>query len=206
MSAIDSQQARLCRIAWTVPIAGMLLLGGCSVADSSAQAPVSAQPTQGPRSSLSPTPSGPSAPANTPSGPAAPVPVAPVSTLPPVPRGAAAAFGTGVSAQVTAVEPITAVATAPGDIAGPALAISLTLTNGSNDAVDTEYITVTANDATGAPASPVTGDQAHPFSGRIPPGASQNATYAFRIPADTATGALIVVSYRAGVPVATLTL
>jgi hypothetical protein len=115
-------------------------------------------------------------------------------------------FGTGVSAQITGVQSISAVATAPGDIAGPALAISLSLANGSAEVVEVDSVTVTASDATGAPASPVIGDQAQPFSGSMGPGETQNAVYAFRIPADAAAGALIVVSYRAGVSIATLTI
>lgn len=136
-----------------------------------------------------------------PTGTVAPVKV---KTLPPVRRGQKAHFGGGVTVQVTAVKTFHSKFRFPGDIAGPAVAVSLVLTNGGRTSFPASGINVVAEYGKAVPAGPITDNGYKGFSGTFMPGSSKSGTYAFSVPSADVSSVLVYVAFRAGKPVATL--
>ena len=119
-----------------------------------------------------------------------------------VARDRVAQFGDGVSAAVTGVAPFTATGAGIGEVAGLAVRVTVTVTNGSSAAVSLDATTVNAyfgSDET--PASPLASDgSSAPFSGSLAPGATATGVYAFGI-ADGADDTVVVTVGRgAGSP------
>ena len=144
----------------------------------------------------------------TPTQPAAPVPGS-VDELPPslpqVGLTETAAVGDGVTVAVTSVERFEATGTGPGNVSGPALRITLRLTNGT--AADVSLDAVTVNAAHGAdvtPAPDVNDVSRAPFAGSVAPGASAEGTYTFSVPAGPLDPAVVEVGYRPGAPLVLL--
>jgi hypothetical protein len=110
-----------------------------------------------------------------------------------VARDEEAEFGDGVTATLAGVAPFTAAGAGVGEVAGPAVRVTLSVTNGSSAPVSLDTTTVNAYygpDAT--PASPLTSDgSSAPFSGSLAPGATATGVYAFGI-AEGAGDALVV--------------
>jgi hypothetical protein len=106
----------------------------------------------------------------------------------------------GLTANVVSVESYTATATRAGEVSGPAVKVSLRLTNGTGAAFALSTATVNAyygSDAT--PAAPVAGDKgAKPFTGTLQPGASATAVYVFSVPADQDGSVTVTLSDQAG--------
>lgn len=116
-------------------------------------------------------------------------------TAEPVDIAAEADFGTGVTAEITAVEAIEAEGRGLGERSGPALAFSLEVTNGSGEPVDMDTVTVNLADAKGAPAPPLSGPPAAPFARTVEPGATAVGTYVFLVPPDSRDQVTLEVSY-----------
>ncbi|ROP42990.1 hypothetical protein [Pseudokineococcus lusitanus] len=182
-----------------------LPLAACSSGDDAAPAPPSsaaptgAVPTAGPSASSTTTPADPTAAPPTdgstpvPEDPATddgtggssdgppladPRPTAAVETLPPVPAGEDAALSDGVVVRVLDVRQEEVTATAPGDVGGPAALVRLTARNGSDAEADLTGLAVTAA-VDGAPAPPLTVEQASLLGGTLAPGATAEGTYVF---------------------------
>jgi hypothetical protein len=83
------------------------------------------------------------------------------------------------------VKPGTATAQGPGEIAGPALFITVELRNGSNAPLDTSAAFVSLVDSAGQTSVPLTTDPYRPLPASVAPGARASATYVFRV-ADSA--------------------
>lgn len=137
-----------------------------------------------------------------PSGPTGDVDQGPPS-LPPVGLDATAREANGVSAVVAAVEPVEHRASAvPGDFAGPALRVTVRLTNGTSGPLPVDGATVDLTYGTDAtPGSPLDDDANRPFTGTVRPGATAVAVYVFAVPADRHDHVQVRVSYQAGAPV-----
>lgn len=177
-----------------------------SSADSSA-APTSS--SAAPPSSGAPTSTG-----GVPSDPAVPtaapttdpdLPPVPVDELPPsqAPVGLAdtGTAGDGVTGEITDIAAIDAEVTGPGNISGPALRVSVQLTNGSATAIPLDSVTVTmtyGQDA--APASPLDDPSVIVFGGSLAPGASADAVYVFSVPTDSRNVVSVQVSHGVGAP------
>ena len=119
-----------------------------------------------------------------------------------VARDRVAQFGDGVSAAVTGVAPFTATGAGIGEVAGPAVRVTVTVTNGSSAAVSLDATTVNAYFGSDAiPASPLPSDgSSAPFSGSLAPGTTATGVYAFGI-ADGADDTVVVTVGRgAGSP------
>lgn len=106
----------------------------------------------------------------------------------------------GLTANVVSVESYTATATRPGEVSGPAVKVTLRLTNGTGGAFPLSTATVNAYYGSGAtPAAPVAGDTAaKPFTGSLQPGASATAVYVFTVPADEDGAVTVTLSDQAG--------
>ena len=118
----------------------------------------------------------------------------------PVPLSGTADFGDGVTATVSAIEPVTAEASLPGEVGGPGVAITVEITNGSAGAVDLDAVTVDLTDASGASATPITPPEPEELSGSVAPGESAQGRYVFSLPTDDRAGATLRVSYSADAP------
>ena len=175
-------------------------------------------PTAAPSPDPTPTPSAP-APTPTPTDPAdpgaaagdgtgqAPVDVVEppqvVPELPPVPLSGEADFGTEVAARLTAVARVDGEGQGLGEDSGPALAVTVEMTNGTAAAVDLSFVVVNLADAAGNPGQMLLGDpRSAPFTGALEPGASRTATYVLRLPADDTTDVTVTLSYGAEAPTA----
>ncbi|MCZ2830217.1 hypothetical protein O2W14_15375 [Modestobacter sp. VKM Ac-2986] len=163
-----------------------------TAATSSAPAAGSAAPTSEapPPSPQTPTPTGPTSDAD--EGP---------PELPAVPLDAPATVGNGVVAALPRIESIDASANGPGNIAGPALRVTVQVTNGTAEPVSLGGVATNlylGPDRT--PASPVEDPSQAPFTGTVAPGASATGVYVFSVPVDARSAVTVEVGYEAGAP------
>jgi hypothetical protein len=125
--------------------------------------------------------------------PATAAPGKPVSSnpLPPVGTGTAVDLSGGVTVTVVSSKQINATAHNPDDTAGPAVAVTYVIHNGSSSPIDLSQLSVAATYGNGTPADENTSPPSKLLSGTLAPGASQQGTSVFRVPIDQA-GAVIV--------------
>ena len=125
----------------------------------------------------------------------------PPPTLPEVPLDAVATVGNGVTATLPAVEAIEGTAVGPGNIAGPAVRVTVRLTNGTGAAVSLSGVAVNlyfGPDRT--PAPPLDDPSARPVTGVLEAGASAEGVYVFTVPAGDRDRVTVEVGYEAGAP------
>lgn len=92
-------------------------------------------------------------------------------------------FGGRVTGSITKVQPLTAKARVPGEVSGPALAITIRLVNGSAKTLSLGNAVVNlAYGAAETPGSPMSGPPNRPFTGSLKAGKIATAVYVFRIP------------------------
>jgi hypothetical protein len=161
-----------------------------------------------PSATSSPTPDAApsSGPTGTPStGSLDEVPVEEPTTAPPVPLTQTADFGTGMKLRIAQIESVEGVARGPGEIEGPALRLTLRMSNGSSSAVSLESVIVdltTGGDH--VPAATLTGPGGKPFEGEVPAKGSVTAVYVFAVPEDARDHLQVAVSYVSDAPVVLL--
>ncbi|WP_116449775.1 DUF4352 domain-containing protein [Blastococcus litoris] len=140
--------------------------------------------------------------------PAVPAPTGPVvnaddlpPALDPVPLDGTADAGTGITATLPAIEAIEGTGVGPGNVAGPALRVTVRIRNGSGEPVVLDGVAV--NLYTGAdltPASPLDDPSQELFTGRLEPGESADGVYVFTVPTDRRDAVTVEVGYGPGVP------
>lgn len=113
--------------------------------------------------------------------------------------------GTGLTARITGIEPITATANLPGEVQGPALAITLGLENTGRSEVSLDTVVVTFTDSSGNPGNEMTTKPARPFSGVLKRGEAARAIYVFTVAKDKRDPITINVTLGGNVPVLTFT-
>ncbi|MGS0685682.1 DUF4352 domain-containing protein [Nakamurella sp. GG22] len=121
------------------------------------------------------------------------VPEVTLSTEKPIPMASTADFG-DVSAAITTVSAVTATGVGPGQITGPAVAVTVKITNDSAEAVSLDSVFVNLNDSTGAPGQPSTSSPAAPLTGELAPGATAQGVYVFGVPESARKPVTILVS------------
>ncbi len=146
---------------------------------SATPAPAGPAPTVPPTSSAEPRP----APTAS-GGPAVVVPVPPIGDRTPTvapPEGVAEVGGVGVAVQV---ESVTSQGNGPGEVSGPAYALTVVLTNSSDEAYDPATLQVSLYaGADGVPLATVDSDpRAATPSAPLAPGKRATATYVFVAP------------------------
>ncbi|MET4002987.1 hypothetical protein ABIB48_001705 [Arthrobacter sp. UYCu511] len=109
-----------------------------------------------------------------------------------------AALPDKVSITVSKAEALETKATTPGEIAGPAVAMFVSIRNGSLKSISVDSAIVTLSNASGVLGQPTTSDPYLPFSGELAPGASTQGVYVFLIPTNARTGLSLSVEYAAG--------
>lgn len=99
--------------------------------------------------------------------------------------GTTAPFGGGVSVVVGAFTPMTIDAAGPGEVSGPGVKVSITVTNNGSAKVDLAGLAVNGFYGTdSSPASPVN-SKTTAAKGTIEPGASASGAYVFAVPTDS---------------------
>ncbi len=112
----------------------------------------------------------------------------------PVGIGATAAPAAGLSVQLGKVTAVEAKATGVGEIAGPALAVPVTVTNDSDHPISLATANVTAFSSSGAPASSVSSDsRTKRFPTTVKARSTVTGTVVFAIPKDSRKTVTIVV-------------
>ena len=89
--------------------------------------------------------------------------------------------GTGLTAKLTTIKAIEAKAQLPGEIAGPALALTVEVTNSGAKPADLSAVVVTVLDSDEAPGGEMTSDPAKPLRGRLSAGKTARGVYVFTI-------------------------
>lgn len=119
--------------------------------------------------------------------------------LPPVALAEPSTFGNGVSARLVSIGAFDARAQGPGEISGPALAVTVELTNSGTTAVSVDTAAVNVYfGANGTPAVRMTDGTGTSLRGSLAAGDSARATYAFAVPADQRDTVTVAVSYLDG--------
>ena len=139
-------------------------------------------------------------PTPTPTGPTGVVDQPPAA-LPQVALDATASVGNGIVASLPTIESIQGSATGPGNIAGPALRVTVRIRNGTADAVSLGGVAVNMSygeDKT--PASPLDDPSRRPFGGMLAAGQSADGVYVFTVPKDARDSVTVEVGYQAGAP------
>lgn len=171
----------------------------------------SAQPS-GPTSSAPPT-SSPSAattskPPSTPVAPSATgnvnqtVPTKAVSSRPPVKLDKPAKPTQTVVVTLPSIKAINAKGQGPGEVSGPALAVTVKVTNDGDSDVDLTSTVVNLTAANGDPGSMMTGAPAKPLPAKVKPGKSASGVYVFAVPKNQRNPITVEASINADVPVA----
>jgi hypothetical protein len=190
-----------------VVVALVLLITGGSddaqpdtAAAATSAAPTSAAPTTAAPTGAAPTSAAPVAVTPEPSGPTSDADEPPPS-LSPVALDQPAAVGNGITARIVSMEGIDAAAVGPGNVSGPALRVSVELTNGTTGAVSLDGVAVDlASGPELVPASPVDDASAAPFHGSVPAGGTAQGVYVFTISPADRTDVTLSVGYEAGAP------
>ena len=169
---------------------------GSATAPPSTPATTSAAPSAAPTSvALAPAADTPE-----PTGPTTDADEAPAS-LSPVALDQPAAVGNGVTAEVVSMEAIDATAVGPGNVDGPALRVTVQVTNGTASPVSLDGVSVDlASGPELVPASPVNDSSAAPFSGTVPAGGTAEGVYVFSISTTDRADVTLSVGYQAGAP------
>jgi hypothetical protein len=155
-------------------------------------APTAPTPAPTPETTPEPTPE--------PTGPTGDVDDPPPSR-PAVALDAAAEAGDGVSASLVSLDAIEGTATGPGNIAGPALRITVRIENGTDEPVSLGGVVVDlASGRDLVPASPLDDPSAAPFAGTVAPGEHADGVYVFTIPEEDRGSVTVSVGYQAGAP------
>lgn len=107
------------------------------------------------------------------------------ATLPPVPLDGVSDISDGPSVRVTKIEAVEGEAIVPGEVAGPALRVTVSVENSTADAIDLRTATVTL--AFGDPwqvGNPITKPEGAAFPASVAPGETASGTFVFEAPED----------------------
>jgi hypothetical protein len=192
---------------------GVVLLAGCSGGPAKS---TSAQVTPAPRASgvtstspspaasttASPSATATSAGARPPKGGDIKQTIAPsvVPTKRAVPLDKVSPVTGNVAVSLGGVKGLTVKALGPGEIAGPALAVTVRIKNDSGHPLDVSSAYVTLVDSDGNVGSPTTSAPAKPFVGSIPSGVTAEGIYVFTVAKSSRNPVNVVVSYSAKAP------
>lgn len=188
-------------VAWGA--AGLLLMAGCthgvtpsSPTDTTAASPPNPSVSELPTTPVPPPSSGNIDETEAPGTPAAPTSVGVRKT---------AAVTDGLKVNLASIKGVQAKATNPGDVAGPAVQLEISVTNGTKGPVDVSNVVVTVTDAAGNASSEITGPPSRPFSGTVSVGRNVRGIYLFRIEPKLRSNIRVVVSVGPGYPDAVFT-
>jgi hypothetical protein len=108
-------------------------------------------------------------------------PTVAVATRAVSPLGTPVTTDNGTTITVSNLTRLDVEAHGPGEIAGPAVSVVVTVDNNAGKAIDLDGYAITASYGDNVPASPSTADPYEPFSGSLSDGKSAAGTYVFRV-------------------------
>lgn len=108
----------------------------------------------------------------------------------------------GVSVALQQIRAGRSTAVAPGEISGPALIVTVSVANNTEEPISLDSSFVSLVDGDGIVAIPSPGEPARPLSGRLAPAATAEGVYVFTTPSSARQNITVYVSPTAGVPVA----
>ena len=114
-------------------------------------------------------------------------------------KGQTATYPDGVGARITALDSIDAGGTQVGDVSGPAVRVTIEVSNGSSAALDASGIEVNVYLADGSPASALSSNNDTRLTGELAAGRSGSGTWEFSVPRDAQSSIVVTVS-RPGSP------
>lgn len=132
-----------------------------------------------------------------------PAPAAPIAR--PVGLDGVAEFGDGVTARLAGIEAVDVEAALPGEISGPAVRVTVELTNGSAEALSLDNVAVVVQDPAGVPVPSVASPDEKGFSGSLEAGASATGTYTFSLDPVDRGEARLTIKYAADAPTVVFT-
>jgi hypothetical protein len=157
----------------------------------------SPRPGAGTAASTVPSPSLPPA---TASGKPSVVPTKPTRTTQ-APLHSDADLGNGVKVRVTKIENVKGEAQGPGEIAGPAVRVTVEVSNQTEKEVPMDLALVNLYYGTDkTPASTLSGPGAAPLAKPVPAGQTASGTYVFTVPADQRNPLTVEFSYTTDAP------
>lgn len=133
------------------------------------------------------------------------VPAKTLATAKPVATNETAKFGNRVTARISSIKHINAVAHGVGEISGPAAEVTFVIQNGTSHAIDLGSVSTNLLDAAGTPSVSMTGSPADPLTGTVAPGKSSSGTYVFALSNDHRNPVTISLSYTTEAPVVLFT-
>jgi len=105
------------------------------------------------------------------------------STLPAVPLDGTAEVPAGPGVRVTSIEAVEGEAVVPGEIAGPALRVTVEVDNTTEDAIDLRTATVTLSYGDPLqPGNPISKPAGAAFPDSVEPGDDASGTFVFEVP------------------------
>ncbi len=175
--------------------------GGAGGSATAAPTAPEATPTPAPTEIVEPT-------GTVPPPPPTPEPTGPTEAadelpprLTPVALTEEAAVGDGVTATVEDLEAIEAGSQGPGQVAGPAVRVTVRITNGTDAPVSLDAVAVDLSHGPDAvPASPLDDPTSAPFTGTAGPGADATGVYVFSVSEGQRDALTLAVGYQAGAP------
>jgi hypothetical protein len=186
-------------------VAGLIAVLGPADADDDAAAGGTPPPTSPSTSAAAGAPEQPPATASAPPAVASQVEGVPPA-LEPVGLGDAVVAAPGITAEVSSVSALQASATGPGNVAGPALAVTVRITNGSDAPVELDELEVSLSyTAEEWSASPVNDGAVSPLRGMLAAGRTAEGTYVFSVPSDQRDVVTVTVGLAAGAPLLVFT-
>lgn len=131
--------------------------------------------------------------------------LAPPNALVAEPVGVAetASFGDGVTARLGSVRSLEAKASLPGETSGPAVALNLSISNGSPATIELASITVDLVDSRGMSSILIHSEPPTELAGSLSAGATAEGTYVFRLDPEMRDNASITVKYSSITPLVT---
>lgn len=129
-----------------------------------------------------------------------PAPTIEAETAEPVAIDETADFGDGVRVRLREIESTEAEARLPGERSGPAVAVTVEVTNGSAEAVSLDRTQVDLTDAQGSSATPITDPEREPLRGELAPGATATGSYVFSLDPSDRSDVTIRIKYSAETP------
>lgn len=104
--------------------------------------------------------------------------------------------GTGLTAKLVNVKATTAKAQLPGEVEGPALVVTIDVTNTGSKSADLSAVVVTLLDSDEAPGSEMTNKPAAPLTGKVAAGKTARGVYVFTVPKNKRSPITVMVSIK----------
>ncbi|MCU0279009.1 MAG: hypothetical protein MUE31_08980 [Candidatus Nanopelagicales bacterium] len=126
----------------------------------------------------------------------------PIETKPPVDVTETADFGTGLVVEVAGMQAVTGEAKVQGQIAGPAVRVTVKATNDSRETISLAQSQVEMTYGQNrTPGVELSGPDIAPFPDSLAPGQTANASFVFGIPLEERGLVQIVVYYATDAPI-----